>query len=81
MCPNLLQPLEIFTQLAIHAVRQQLRVLAVDYVALPVEEPGWDLVLHRALDDGNDTLEFFGCEFAGTARTNSILETFCLNSE
>lgn len=66
MRPNLLQPFQILTKLAVHAVCQDLRILAVDNVALAVEEPGGDLVLGGVLDDGYDALEFFGCEFAGT---------------
>jgi hypothetical protein len=33
---------------------------------LSVEEPAGDLVLGGVLDDGNDALEFFGCEFTST---------------
>jgi hypothetical protein len=62
MGPDLLQPLEIVTQLRVDAVCQNLRVLAIDNVALPIEEPGGDLVLRRILDDGDDALEFFGGE-------------------
>lgn len=58
MRPDLLQPLQILAQLAVHAVRQHLRVLAVHNVALPVQEPRRDLVLRRVLDDGHDPLEF-----------------------
>ena len=63
---DLLQPLEILTQLAVHAVGQHLRVLAVDDVALSVEEPRGDLVLRRVLDDCDDAFEFFGGDFTGT---------------
>jgi hypothetical protein len=63
---DLLQTLQIFTQLALHAVGQHLRVLAVDDVALSVEEPAGDLVLSRVLNDGDDTLEFFRGDFTGT---------------
>jgi hypothetical protein len=37
--PDLLQALEVITELRVDAVGQDLRVLAVDNVALPVEEP------------------------------------------
>lgn len=63
---DLLETLQIFTQLALHAVGQNLGVLAVDNIALSVQEPGWDLVLSRVLDDGDDALEFFGRDFTGT---------------
>lgn len=62
---DLLQSLQILTELAVHTVGQGLVVLAVDDVALSVEEPGGDLVLGWVLDDGDDTLEFFGGELAG----------------
>lgn len=62
---DLLQTLEILTELAVHAVGEDLGVLAVDDVALSVEEPRGDLVLGRVLHDGDDTLEFFGRELTG----------------
>lgn len=62
---DLLQSLQILTELAVHTVGEHLVVLAVHNVALSVEEPGGDLVLSRVLDDGNDALEFFGGELAG----------------
>lgn len=58
MRPDLLQPLQILAQFAVHAVGQHLRVLAVHNVALPVQEPRRDLVLRRVLDDGHDAFEF-----------------------
>lgn len=62
---DLLETLQILTQLAFHAVCQNLRVLAVDNIALSVQEPRWDLVLGRVLDNGDDSLEFFGSDFTG----------------
>jgi len=62
---DLLQALQVLTQLAVHAVSQDLRVLAVHDVALTVEEPGRDLVLSRVLDDGDDALEFLGGKLSG----------------
>ena len=59
MRTDLLQPLQVLTQLAVHAVGQDLAVLAVHDVALPVEEPDGDFVLSRVLDDGDDAFEFF----------------------
>jgi len=63
---NLLQPLEIVTELGVNTVGQDLRVLAIDNVALSVEEPRWDLVLGWVLDDGDDALKLFGGKFTGT---------------
>lgn len=70
---DLLQALEVVTELGVDAVGQDLLVLAGDDVALSVEEPGWDLVLGWVLDDGDDALEFFGGKLAGAARNVSGL--------
>ena len=51
---DLLEALKVVTELGVDTVGEDLRVLAVDNVALPVEEPGGDLVC-RVL----------GTEFAG----------------
>ncbi len=68
MGADLLQALQILTQLALHAVGQDLVVLAVDDVALSVEEPAGDLVLGRVLDDGDNSFEFFRSDFTGSAK-------------
>ena len=65
---NLLEPLEIVTELGIHIVGEDLVVFAVDNVSLSVEEPGGDLVLSRVLDDGDNSLELFGGELTGARR-------------
>lgn len=41
---DLLEALEVVTELGVDAVGEDLAVLAVDDVALPVEEPAGDLV-------------------------------------
>ena len=64
---DLLQSLEIITELGVDTVGEDLGVLAIDNVALPVEEPARDLVLSGALDYGNDALELFGGEVTGAA--------------
>ena len=64
---DLFETLQILAQLVVHGVGQHLRVLAIDDVALPVEEPGWDLILRRVLDDGHDALELLGRDLAGAA--------------
>jgi hypothetical protein len=60
---DLLQALEIFTELGVDTVGEDLAVLAIDDIALTIEEPGWDLVLGGVLDDGDNPLELFGGEF------------------
>lgn len=74
---DLLQALQIITQLGVDAVGQNLRVLAVDNVALSVEEPGGDLVLGRVLDNGDDSLKLFGGKFTGTIES-TIISTLAL---
>ena len=65
---DLLQALEVLTELGVDTVGEDLVVLAVDNVALPVEEPGGDLVLGGVLDDGDNALKLFGGKLAGAAR-------------
>lgn len=64
--PDLLQALEVITELRIDTVGKNLRVLAVDNVALSVEEPARNLVLGGVLDDGDDTLKLLGGKLSGT---------------
>ena len=61
---DLLQPLEVITELRVDAVGQDLRVLAIDDVPLPVQEPRRDLELRGVLDDGNETLELIRVKLA-----------------
>lgn len=63
---DLLQALQVITQLRVNVVRQELAALAVDNVALPVEEPRRDLELGRVLQDGNDALKLVRVELTGT---------------
>ena len=57
MGTDLLETLEVLTQLAVEGVCNDLRVLAVLDVLLSVEEPVGDLVLARVLHDGHDALQ------------------------
>ena len=63
--PDLLQPLKVITELRVNTVGQDLQVLAVDDVPLPVQEPCRDLELRGVLDDGNDTLKLIRVKLAG----------------
>jgi hypothetical protein len=56
MSTDLLQALQIITKLGVDTVGENLRVFAIDDIALTIEEPGRDLVLGWILDDGNDSL-------------------------
>ena len=65
---DLLQALEIVTELRVDGVRENLAVLAIDDVPLPVQEPCGDLELCRVLDNGDETLELVGVELTSTVR-------------
>jgi hypothetical protein len=67
MRADLLQSLQIVTELGVDTVGKDLRVFTVDNVALSVEEPSRDLVLRWVLDDGDDSLEFFRGKFTSAA--------------
>jgi len=60
MGADLLQAFQIITKLGVDTVGENLRVLAIDDITLTIEKPCWDLVLGGVLDDGDDSLEFFG---------------------
>lgn len=77
MRPDLLQPLEVVTGLRVHRVRENLRVLAIDNVSLPVQEPCRDLELGWILEDGNDTLELVRVELTSP---ESDMRTWCLDT-
>jgi len=66
MSTNFLQTLQILTKLRVDTVSENLGVLAIDDIALTIEEPGGDLVLSWILDDRDNSLEFFGVEFTST---------------
>lgn len=55
---DLLEALKILTENVVEAVGQDLAVLALLGVLLPVEEPVWDLVLAGVLHDSDDLLDF-----------------------
>ena len=63
---NLLQPLQIVTELRVDGVRENLAVLAIDNIALPVQEPDGDLELRGVLDNGNEALELVRVELSGS---------------
>ena len=70
---DLLEALEILTELRVNTVGEELSGLAVGNIALPVEEPLGDLVLGRVLEDGDNTLELFGGELTSTVATKISL--------
>ena len=62
---DLLQALEIVTELGVEAVGNDLRESAIDDVLLPIEEPGGDLVGERVGNDGDDLLNLLLGELTG----------------
>ena len=63
---DLLQSLEVITQLGVDVVGKELAALAVNNVALPVQEPSGNLELSRVLQDGDNALELIGVELTST---------------
>ena len=63
---DLLQSLEVVTQLRVNVVGKELRALAVNNVTLPVQEPSGDLELGGVLQDGDNALELIRVELTGT---------------
>jgi hypothetical protein len=77
MSSDLLQALQIITKLGIDTVGENLRVFAIDDIALSVKEPGWDLVLSGVLDDGDDSLELFRGEFTSAVILLLVYALIC----
>lgn len=69
---DLLQALEVLTELGVQTVGDNLVVLAVGDVTLSVQEPRRDLVLGRGLEDGDDALKLFGGKLTGTGRKRTV---------
>lgn len=59
---DLLEALEVVTELLVDLVREDVGVLAVDEVTLPVKEPRGDLELGGVLHDGDDALKLVRVE-------------------
>jgi hypothetical protein len=69
---DLLEALEVVTELLVDLVREDVGVLAVNEVALTVEEPGGDLELLGVLHDGDDALKLVRVELTGALREVDI---------
>lgn len=63
---DLLQSLQVISQLGFQVVGQNVVVLTVNVVLLSVQKPGWDLVLGWVLHDGDNSLQLFLGQFTGT---------------
>ena len=63
---DLLEAFEIITELRVDTVGQNLRVLAIDDIALSVHEPGWNLaIFSRRVSDRSRKCAIEQCESAG----------------
>ena len=69
---NLLESLQIISQLLVDGIGKCVGVFAVYHVFLPVQEPVGDFELSGVLHDRDDTFEFIGIEFASTASGSSV---------
>ena len=67
---DLLEALQVVTELRVDTVGKNLRGLAVNNVPLPVQEPHRDLELRGVLDDGNETLELIRVKLASAVGTD-----------
>lgn len=74
---DLLEALEILTELGVDTVGEDVGVLAIDDIALSVDEPGRDLVLGGVLEDGDDSLELFGGELTSAVKMSVFSSSFC----
>jgi hypothetical protein len=63
---DFLQSLQIFSELIVKCISKKLTSFPINDVTLSIQEPLWDFVLSRILDDCDDTLEFFGSKFTST---------------
>lgn len=54
---DLLQSLQVVSQLRLNTVGQDVVVLTVGEVSLSVQEPGWNLVFSWVLHDGHNSLQ------------------------
>ena len=61
---DLLEALEIVTQLGVDGVGDELTALAIDNILLPVQEPRRDLELLRVLDDRYNPLKLVRVQVA-----------------
>lgn len=69
---DLLEALEILTELGVDTVGEDVGVLTIDDIALSVDEPRGNLVLGRVLEDGDNSLELFGGEL-----TSAVILSVC----
>lgn len=80
--PDLLQLLNVVTELLVDNVGDDVEVLSVDDILPPVQEPGGDLELGGVLHDGDDSLELVGVELSGTDQSKrspiSVVVILCL---
>lgn len=69
---DLLQTFNIFTQLGVDGVGNNLTVSTVTVILLSVQEPVGDLVVLGVLDDLDDAINFISLQFTSTTNENII---------
>lgn len=76
MGTDLLQTLEVITQLGLNVVRQDLRILASCEVLLPIQEPCGNLEFLRRLENVDNTLQLIRVQLTSTVscQYNSTLQ-------
>jgi hypothetical protein len=78
MATNLFQTFQIFTDLGVYSVGENLGILSIDDVLLSVQEPRRDFELCRILYDGDNALKFVRIEFSSAIRSiNEPAPTAC----
>jgi hypothetical protein len=78
--PDLLQALKVVTHLRVNGIGQDLGVLSVDDILLPVQEPSGDLELSGVLHDSHNALKLIRVEVTGTNvcwNIISVIITLC----
>lgn len=63
---DLLESLQVVSELLVDGVGKSVRGFTVDKVLLPVEEPRGDLELGGVLHDGDNSLELIRVEFSSS---------------
>jgi hypothetical protein len=63
---DLLETLDIVTELGVNVLGKDLRVLSRLEILLPIQEPKWDLELTGVLDDGNKFLDLISGELSSS---------------
>lgn len=69
---DLLETLDVITELGVDIVGKDLRVLAINDILLSVQEPVGNLELLRVLKDLDNALQLIRVELTGTVERNAV---------